>query len=164
MTIKIRPYQSLDCQEIADIYNEAVESGGITMDCEPYSAAKIRAITEKFNSREMLLVGEKDGIIVGWGIIKRYSDRTGYRLCCETSIYLKFSETGKGYGRTLQTALLEKVKEFNYHHVVAKILAANQGSIKFHQQFGFELVGVQQEIGFARGQWLDVALMQLLLS
>ncbi|MEM6612363.1 MAG: GNAT family N-acetyltransferase, partial [Cyanobacteria bacterium P01_C01_bin.72] len=63
-----------------------------------------------------------------------------------------------------QTALLEKVKEFNYHHVVAKILAAKQGSIKFNQQFGFELVGVQQEIGFARGQWLDVALMQLLLS
>ncbi|MEO1673228.1 MAG: GNAT family N-acetyltransferase, partial [Cyanobacteria bacterium J06631_2] len=134
------------------------------MDCEPYSGQKIQAIAEGFNSRELILVGEKDGIIIGWGIIKRYSDRTGYRLACETSIYLKFSERGKGFGRILQTTLLEKVKGFSYHHVVAKILAANQGSIKFHQQFGFELVGVQKEIGLIQGQWLDVAIMQLLLS
>ncbi|MEO1465538.1 MAG: N-acetyltransferase family protein, partial [Cyanobacteria bacterium J06633_1] len=125
---------------------------------------KQQAIAAGFGSRETYLVGEKEGSVVGWGIIKRYSDRSGYRLTCETSVYLQFSETGKGYGQVLQTALLEKVKEFDYHHVVAKILAANQGSIKFHQQFGFELVGIQQKIGLTQGQWQDVAIMQLLLS
>lgn len=165
MSIKIRNYLPPDCQAIADIYNEAVLQGGITMDRELSSAQQIKDQVAKFNSRETILIAEKNNNdVVGWGIIKKYSDRTGYRLTCETSIYLKFSQTQKGYGQTLQAALLEQVKMFNYHHVVAKILAANQGSIKFHQKFGFELVGIQKEIGFYQSQWHDVAIMQLLIN
>lgn len=164
MSIKIRNYSTPDCQAIAEIYNEAVMQGGITMDCEPYSAKQIKDLVDKFDQRETLLIAEKNDDVAGWGIIKKYSDRPGYNVCCETSIYLKFSETQKGYGHTLQTALLRQVKAFNYHHVVAKILAANHGSIKFHQKFGFELVGIQKEIGFYQGQWHDVAIMQLLIN
>ncbi len=164
MPLKIRQYLPQDFEAIAKIYNEAVLQGGITMDCEPYSAEQIAAWVDKFNDRETILIAEKDCTQVGWGIIKKYSDRPGYSVCCETSIYLKFSETNQGYGQTLQTALLKQVKEFNYNHVVAKILAANQGSIRFHQKFGFELVGIQNKIGFYGGQWHDVAIMQLLLD
>lgn len=164
MSIKIRNYLPRDYQAIADIYNEAILKGGITMDREPYSARRIEDQVAKFNPRETILIAERDNNVVGWGIIKQYSDRLGYRLTCETSIYLKFAETQKGYGQTLQTALLEKVKTFEYHHVVAKIMAGNQGSIKFHQKFGFELVGIQKEIGFYQSQWHDVAIMQLLIN
>lgn len=163
MSIKIRGYVPQDSQAIADIYNEAVLQGGITMDCEPYPASKIQTLVAQFNPRETILVAQTDLGVIGWGIVKKYSDRPGYYPCCETSIYVQFSETKKGYGHILQTALLEQVKAFDYHHVVAKILAGNQGSIKFHQQFGFELVGIQKEIGFYQGQWYDVAIMQLLL-
>ncbi len=57
---------------------------------------------------------------------------------------------------------IEKVQAFGYHHVVAKILVTNPQSIKFHQRFGFEMVGIQKEIGYYRGKWLDVAIMQLI--
>ena len=164
MSLTIRQYLPQDFEAIANIYNEAILQGGITMDCEPYSAEQIAAWVNKFNDRETILIAEKNNAQIGWGIIKKYSDRPGYRVCCETSIYLKFSETQQGYGQTLQTALLRQVKAFNYHHVVAKILAANQGSIRFHQKFGFELVGIQNKIGFYGGQWHDVAIMQLLLD
>ncbi|MEM7759951.1 MAG: N-acetyltransferase family protein [Cyanobacteria bacterium P01_A01_bin.40] len=164
MSLKIRNYLPHDSQAIADIYNQAILKGGITMDCEPYSAQQIAELVDKFDDREKILLAEIDNEQVGWGIIKKYSDRPGYRVCCETSIYLKFTETKKGYGQTLQTALLKQVKEFDYYHVVAKILAANQGSIRFHQKFGFELVGIQKKIGFYGGQWHDVAIMQLLLN
>ncbi|MEM7594928.1 MAG: N-acetyltransferase family protein [Cyanobacteria bacterium P01_A01_bin.83] len=164
MSIEIRHYLPQDFQAIANIYNEAIAAGGITMDCEPYSLQQIADLVHKFNSRETILIAHEDNIQVGWGIIKRYSDRIGYHVCCETSIYFKFSETQKGYGKILQTALLQQVKAFNYYHVVAKILAANQGSIKFHQKFGFELVGIQKKIGFYGGQWHDVAIMQLLID
>ncbi len=164
MSLKIRNYLFQDCQAIANIYNEAVLKGGITMDYEPLSAEHFQDLVQKFNLRETILIAENHNGVVGWGIIKKYSDRPGYRVCCETSIYLKFSETNQGYGYTLQTALLEQVKVFNYHHVVAKILAGNQGSIKFHQKFGFELVGIQKEIGFYQEQWHDVAIMQLLIN
>lgn len=133
------------------------------MDCHLYSAEDIQKIVQKFSQREAILVAQRDQQVIGWGIIKRYSDRWGYRVCCETSVYLALSESRKGYGKLIKRELLQKVREFGYHHVVAKILATNQTSIEFHQQFGFEMVGVQKEIGFYQGQWHDVVIMQLIL-
>ncbi|MGK7895205.1 MAG: N-acetyltransferase family protein [Xenococcus sp. (in: cyanobacteria)] len=160
--MQIRTYLPSDFKAIADIYNEAIALGGVTMDIHAYSADDIAAIAKKFNQRETILVAQKDEQVIGWGIIKRYSDRPGYLVCCETSIYLSFASTGNGYGHALQNALLEKVKDFGYHHVVAKILVTNPQSIKFHQRFGFEMVGIQKEIGYYQDKWLDVAIMQLI--
>jgi len=160
--MQIRPYLTKDFQAIADIYNEAIALGGVTMDIHPYQPQDIAAIVKKFHDRETILVAQQDEQVFGWGIIKRYSDRPGYLVCCETSIYLSFAATGRGYGSLLQNALLEKVKAFGYHHVVAKILATNPQSIKFHEKFGFEMVGIQKEIGYYQGKWLDVAIMQLI--
>lgn len=160
--LQIRAYSETDFQAIADIYNEAIALGGVTMDIHLYAAEDIAAIAKKFNQRETILVAQKDEKVIGWGIIKRYSDRPGYLVCCETSIYLSFALTGNGYGNILQQALLEKVKDFGYHHVVAKILVTNPQSINFHQKFGFEMVGIQKEIGYYQNKWLDVAIMQLI--
>ncbi len=162
--LSIRPAQPEDYGEIASIYNEAITHGGITMDGNVYGAQDIEAIVQKMNHREALLVADLATKVIGWGVIKRYSDRIGYQLCCETSTYLTFSETGKGYGNVLQEALMAEVKAYGYHHIVAKILAANQGSIRFHQRFGFEIVGIQKEIGFMNNTWHDVVIMQCILA
>lgn len=166
--LNIRPARPTDFDAIASIYNEAIAHGGITMDAESQTAEAMRAIAQKMNPRELFLVAEVPGQhpnpIIGWGIIKRYSDRMGYQVCCETSIYLSFSEVNKGYGRILQEKLMSQVKDFGYHHIVAKILGENQGSVRFHQQFGFEIVGIQKEIGFVHDRWHDVVIMQCLLN
>lgn len=161
--LTIRPATAQDYPAIAAIYNEAIALGGITMDGVPYTAVTIETMVQKMTHRETLLVAETSQSVIGWGIIKRYSDRAGYQRCCETSIYLTFSETGKGYGRALQTTLMTQAADYGYHHIVAKIVANNQGSIRFHQQFGFDIVGVQKEIGFINGNWHDVVIMQHLL-
>ena len=167
MSISIRPAKASDFEAIASIYNESIAKGGITMDTQPKQAVDIQAMTQKMNNREILLVAELESqleeLIVGWGVVKKYSDRPGYQFCCETSVYLSFSQTGKGYGKTLQTALMEQVAIYGYRHVVAKILAKNQASIKFHQDFGFVPVGIQKEIGFIQDQWHDVMIMQCLI-
>jgi phosphinothricin acetyltransferase len=159
--LKIRPFVEEDLRAIATIYNQHIAYGNSTFDGYPYSFEDLKSIVSKFNQRETILVAEKGSKVVGLGSIKRYSDRLGYRICCETSIYFDFAEIGKGYGKILQYKLLEKVREFHYHHVVAKILACNQKSIQFHQRFGFEIVGIQKEIGFNQGKWHDVVIMQL---
>ena len=162
--LAIRPCVESDYAAIAAIYNQSIALGGITFDGHDLAAADIKAWVDKFNPRERLLVGAQAEQVLGWGIIKRYSDRLGYRSCCETSIYLDLEQAGKGYGRRLQAALLDQVAAFGYHHVVAKILASNPGSIEFHRRFGFETVGVQKEVGFQRGHWQDIVIMQLILA
>ena len=165
--LTIRAAEPQDYGAIATIYNEAIAHGGITMDCHPYTAADIQQAIQKMQQREAWLVAEdatrQTDAVIGWGVIKRYSDRIGYQLCCETSTYLAFAEVGKGYGHALQTSLMAQVQAYGYHHIVAKILAANQGSIRFHQRFGFEIVGIQEEIGFMNNAWHDVVIMQCIL-
>lgn len=163
-TVSFRPAQPADYGAIAAIYNEAIACGGITMDATPYSASDVQAIIQKMGDREVFLVAEQGDRLLGWGAVKRYSDRLGYRFCCETSIYLTFSQTGKGYGHQLQAALMAQAKAFQYHHIVVKIVAQNWDSVRFHQRFGFEIIGIQKEIGYANGAWQDVVIMQYLFN
>lgn len=162
-SLTLRLAQPEDYGAIARIYNEAIAHGGLTMDGVFYTAATIAAIAEKMTDRECFLIAATATQVVGWGVIKRYSDRLGYQACCETSIYLSFSETGNGYGTALQKALMAKAIAYNYHHIIVKIVAGNQSSIRFHERFGFELVGIQKEIGYMNGTWYDIAIMQCLL-
>ena len=153
-----------DAQVIAEIYNETISTGIDTMDDTLQTEASIQAQMAGFNKRECFMVLERDGYVVGWGIIKKYSPRPGYRFCCETSVYLRHSEVRKGYGSYIKTGLIERCKEYGYHHLLARIWASNAASIAYNEQFGYEIVGIQKEIGYKRGKWRDIALMQLVLS
>jgi len=159
----VRPATLADAGAIAEIYNESIRAGDATMDDVCKTAADIGSYIDGFGDREAYLVLEEDETIVGWGVIKRYSDRLGYRFACETSVYLRRHRTGNGYGTRLQQALLAQCRAFGYHHVVVKIFASNAGSINFHRRLGFEMVGIQREIGFKAGRWQDVAIMQCVL-
>lgn len=159
----VRPASYADAAAIAEIYNESVRAGDATMDDVYKTGNDIRAYMDRLDARETYLVLETDRAVAGWGIIKRYSDRLGYRFACETSVYLRRHLTGKGYGTRLQEALLRQCRAFGYHHVVVKIFATNTGSIRFHERLGFEMVGIQREIGFKQGAWKDVAVMQCVL-
>jgi phosphinothricin acetyltransferase len=50
-----------------------------------------------------------------------------------------------------------------FHAVFARIVGGHEASIALHRGCGFELVGVEREVGRKFGKWLDVALMQRLV-
>lgn len=149
-----------DAAAIAHIYNQYVARGNATMDMIPWTVEAVEARIEALEARECLLVACQADQVVGWGVVKKYSPRQGYRVCCETSVFVDATHTGQGLGSLLVTALFERCRQFGYRHAVAKIHASNENSIQFHRRHGFEMVGVQREIGFIRDHWLDVAIMQ----
>ena len=81
-----------DCLAIADIYNESIAVGDSTMHDDPRTPEGIRSRMAGFSDREGYLILEREGHVLGWGVIKLYSDRPGYRFCCETSVFLRRSE------------------------------------------------------------------------
>lgn len=159
----IRPADLSDCSQLAEIYQESLDRVDSSMEVQT-SAQSFESQLTGFHDREAMLVLEAEGRVEGYGVVKRYSDRVGYRVACETSIYFRRSATGRGLGGRLQTALMEKARELGYHHIVAKIWTSNQGSIRFHEKHGYELVGVQKEIGYLAGRWRDVSILQCLLK
>ena len=162
--IRLREANPADAAAIAAIYNESVDVGDATADDQRRTAAEFRQRVRLLDAREAMLVLERGAEVIGWGSIKRYSDRGGYRYACETSVYLRRAETRRGYGTFLKEAVLSRCRALGYRHVVARVFADNQTSLAYNQRLGYELVGVQRQIVWKDGRWMDVAIMQLVLG
>ena len=133
------------------------------MDRVSKTSAEIEEWFNGFSDRELIVLLEDQSYIIGWGIIKKYSERDGYSRACETAIYLRSTETRKGYGSMMKKWIIVKCRELGYYHLVAKIFALNKASIDYNLKLGYEIVGTQNKIGFVDGEWQDVMIMQLLL-
>ena len=131
---------------------------------DPLEEADILELVTRLDHNEVVLVVETDGEIVGWGHLRPYSSRWGYRFAGETSLFLRRTHLGRGLGTMLQRALVDAAISVNYHHLVARIFADNRASIGLHEKVGYYMVGVQREIGFKKGDWQDIAIMGLVLT
>lgn len=160
--VQVREAVEQDAADIGRIYNYYVDAGGATFDTAHWSEGHVREILD-CQPQECWLVGVDSGVIVGWASARRYSLRYGYRFCCETAIYLMPSALGRGIGDALQQQLEQHCRQCGIHHAVARIIADNQRSMAFHRRHGYQLVGVQQEIGHMGGRWVDVAILQKIL-
>jgi len=160
----IRTAELSDATSIARIYTDAILARDSTMILDPVGPSEMEAKLLHLTNRETVLVAvDAKNTVLGWGTVKLYSDRPGYRLTCETSIFVDLPWRGKGLGTTLQKALLEYARTIGFHHVLVRIWAQNQSSISLHSKLGFTLVGIQKEIGHVDSKWIDVAVMQCLL-
>ena len=149
--------RATDAQAIADIFNEYL--GTATMVLEPRSAADYQAIIEAENSAIFVAKDASDAV-VGFAYVKPYSDRGGYILAGEISIFLAPEFKGKKIGLHLYDELLPAAHALGYRHLTAKIWANNAASIRFHEGFGFRLVGTQVGIGFVGGKRIDTVIME----
>lgn len=170
MKLTFRPATPDDAQVVAEIYNESILAGDASMEERIQSAQTICALMASFNRREGILLLERhdpasgEPEILGWGLIKRYSDRAGYRFAAETAVYLRRSAVGQSHGSRIKQALIDRCREVGYHHLVAKIFADNELSLAYNKKFGYELVGIQKQIGYRNGRWQDIAILQLVLT
>ena len=158
----IRLATSTDCSTIARIYNYYL--GKSTMDLEKKTSSYYESILDQQDEMEELWVIENDQEIVGWGIIKKYSDREGYRFTGETSVYIDPKFLRQSYGKRLKVHLMDRCKRLGYHHLLARIFAENEVSIKYNISLGYSLVGIQKEAGNINGEWKDVAILQYIIK
>jgi phosphinothricin acetyltransferase len=107
------------------------------------------------------LVAEVGGVVAGYAYASSFRPRAGYRFTVEDSVYLRADYAGKGIGRQLLGALIERCKAAGCRQMVAVIGGENPASVVMHRTLGFAHVGVLREVGFKFGEWQDVTLMQL---
>lgn len=162
--LAILPCTVGDYQAVAAIYNEYISLGNASMEENFKSVEDIAHWVDNFNDRERLYVLRKKDKVIGWGIIKRYSDRGGYRFAAETAIYITSGELRKGYGSNMKKFLIERCKELGYHHLVAKVFAENEASIRYNVELGYTIVGTQKEVGYKNDRWVDVVIMQYIIT
>jgi phosphinothricin acetyltransferase len=152
-----------DSDRIAEIYNQHTIKGTSSMDSIK-SIDDIKAWLSNYTDREGIFVYEESNQIKGWGVIKKYSDRYGYRFAAETSIYIDEVFLRQGIGIKINDFLIERAIQLNYKHLTAKIFANNIASISFFKKHGYSIVGKQHKIGYVNNHWVDMVIMEKLLS
>jgi phosphinothricin acetyltransferase len=110
----------------------------------------------------VVAIDEADAL-VGFGSLSPYRSRPAYRPTVEDSVYVHRDHRGTGVGRVLLAELVRLAQTYGYHSMMARIVGGHDASIKLHAVHGFELVGVEREVGRKLGRWLDVVLMQRML-
>ncbi len=158
----IRPATTDDLPAINDIYNYEVLNGLASFDTRPLSMAQRKKWFAEHDATHPVLVAELDGQVAGWASLSRYSDRKAYDLLAEDSLYIAPGHRGKGAGKALLAELLQAGRKAGLHSVLARITAGNEVSVRLHQAFGFEHMGVLREAGMKFGKLLDVIFMQLI--
>ena len=120
-------------------------------------------IALKLLDSEPISSSDDTGTVVGFASLSPYKERAAYRTTVEDSVYVDRSRSGEGIGTALLTRLLDVARASGFHTVMARIEAGGEASRALHARCGFELVGIEREVGRKFNRWLDVAVMQCLL-
>jgi phosphinothricin acetyltransferase len=107
------------------------------------------------------IVGEKDGIVVGFAYASAHRERAGYRWAADVAVYIGEGFRGRGVGRALYRALFDLLRRQGIQVACAGITLPNDASVALHEACGFELVGIYRRIGWKAGQWRDVGWWEL---
>ena len=165
MKINIRPYQKSDSQTIVAILNYYIANSTALYDYELRTVELQQAIfDEKLGKGFPVIVATIEEKIVGFGYYSEFRFREAYKFTVEHSVYVMPSEHGKGIGKVILQNLIDLAKSQNLHTMVAVIDSENEGSVAFHELYGFKTVGIIKESGFKFDRWLHSVIMQLIFE
>jgi phosphinothricin acetyltransferase len=169
LPISLRLAVADDAEAIRSIYNREVTASTSTFDLVPRSLDDQRAWLAARSGAFCAVVAERAGAtgappeVVGFGSLSPYKERAAYRTTVEDSVYVHRDHARQGIGRLLVEHLLDLATTSGFHTVIARIEASGAASRALHAACGFELVGIEREVGRKFNRWLDVAVMQCVL-
>lgn len=157
----IRDLRRHDWGDVEAIYREGVEGGNATFESETPS-------WERFDSDkrpDLRLVAEHDGRVIGWAAASAVSARSVYSGVVEHSVYVATEHQGRGIGRNLLDALIQRADAVGVWTIQSSIFPENGASLQLHAAAGFRTVGRRERIALMTigpwsGIWRDTILIE----
>jgi len=163
MNFTIEDARAHDLPAITAILNHAAAHSTATWHEYPKSEAEM---AEWFAARQkdyVVLTARDGSELLGYASYGPFRAPSGYRLTAEHSIYVREDQRGKGIGKALLTALIERARTQGLHALIGGVDADNGLSIALHKAFGFEETGRLPEAGRKFDRWLTLVFLQKLL-
>lgn len=166
MSLDIRDLSAADLSAATGIYAEAVRNGTASYELLPPDVAEMtarfRALKEK--GYPFLAAVDAGGQLLGYAYASAFRTRPAYRWLVEDSIYIDPGARGRGVGKALLLALLDRCEALGFRQMVAVIGGASEASVAVHRSCGFVVAGRLSGTGFKHGLWLDTVFMQRALG
>ena len=158
----LRDCRADDLDAVLEIYAREVREGTASFELEPQDLVELTARWQAIRrARLPYLVADQGGRILGYAYAGAYRARPGYRYTVEDSVYVAPFAHRQGIGRALLDAVVSAAAACGMRQMVAIIGdSAHVASIRLHEQAGFRLVGVLENVGCKFGRWLDTVIMQ----
>jgi phosphinothricin acetyltransferase len=163
--------QLVDCDrgrasEILAILNDAIEHSTALYDYRPRTPAMMDAWFDAKEKGRYPVIGAVDegNRLLGFASYGPFRGWPAYKYTIEHSVYVDKACRGRGVGKLLLGAVIERARQQDYHTLIGGIDADNAVSISLHKRFGFEFCGRITHAGFKFGRWLDLDFYQLILD
>ncbi len=154
-----------DAEAIRAIYNAEVVGSTVTFDMVPRTREdQLAWLVEHSGAHPAIVAVEDDNRPSSASARSRPTghDRPTARRSRTRSTSTPITGAAS-VGRLLLDELVRLSAAHGFHAMMARIVGGHEVSIALHRACGFELVGIEREVGRKFGHWLDVALMQRLL-
>jgi phosphinothricin acetyltransferase len=161
----IRDAEEADLPAILLIYNEVIAATTAVFSETPVTLENRRAWrAERLAQGFPVLVIEDGGEVAGFGGFGPFRSGDGYRLTVEHSVHVLADRRGRGLGRVLLEALIERALAAGKRDMIAGVEAGNADSIRMHERLGFERAALLPGVAEKWGRPLDLLLLRRRLS
>jgi L-amino acid N-acyltransferase YncA len=162
--ILIRVASVDDAAAIAEIYNQGIEDRVATYETKRRSAEDQQAWLQAIAGRYPAVVAQIDGEIIGWAAAGPYRDRECYRGIGEFSMYVHRHWRRRGVGDLLLAGVISEAERLGLWKLLSRIFPFNEASRALCRKHGFREVGVYEKHARLNGRWLDVVIVERLIS
>ncbi len=161
----VRRAEAGDAPAIAEIWNGYIRDTAVTFNSQEKTVeGLVQEIAARRSEGMSFLVAEHEGQVIGFATAFPFRSGPGYRHTLEHTVQLSEPAHGQGAGRALMARVEAEARAGGAHVLVAGVSSENPDGIAFHEALGFETVGRMPEVGFKFGRWMDLVLMQKVLS
>ena len=147
-----------DWPAVSAIYAEGIATRNATFETEVPSWEAWAAA--HLSDHRLVVRAGSEPQVLAWAALSPTSGRCVYRGVAENSIYVARGAQGKGIGRRLLTALVERAEAEGIWTIEAGVFPENLASLRLHVACGFRIVGVRERIGQLEGAWRDVVFLE----
>jgi L-amino acid N-acyltransferase YncA len=160
----IRLARPSDSEPIRAIYNVEALGSTATFDLRPRTPEEQGSwMAEHRGPHPAIVAVDDQDVVLGFGSLSPFRERPAYATTVENSVYVDAACRGGGVGRALLEELIVLAGQHGFHTIIARVGGGNEASIALHQACGFQMVGVEREVGRKFNRWLDVSVLQRLL-
>lgn len=153
-----------DASALASIYNHYLLTTAITFELSALSEEQMGGrIARLVESGYPYLVCEAEGQVVGYSYASQFRAYAAYAPTVEGTVYTDHRHLGRGIGRQLYTALIERLRTEpeRFRMLMGVITLPGEASVRLHESLGFKQVAHLPRVGYKFDRWIDVGYWQL---